>query len=96
MEKFDLSRFRNYGLWVAIAALIPLLLNAFGVEFVPEEYEAIVNAILAILVTAGIINNPTTVSKWFGDDKETSDVLEKEISGEEDVQLVNSKESEDK
>lgn len=76
MNKIDLSRFRNYGFWISIAALIPLVLNAFEVKFIPEEYEAIVNAILAILVAAGIINNPTTENKWFGDDNIISGTIE--------------------
>lgn len=76
MNKIDLSRFRNYGFWISVAALIPLVLNAFEVKFIPEEYEAIVNAILAILVAAGIINNPTTENKWFGDDNIISGTIE--------------------
>ncbi|MDA3733410.1 holin [Niameybacter massiliensis] len=68
------SRWRNYGLWVSIAAVIPLLLSAFGIKVVPSEYQEIVNAVLAILVTAGIISNPTTTSRWFTDDpNQTSD-----------------------
>lgn len=62
------SRWRNYGLWVSIAAVIPLLLSAFGIKVVPSEYQEIVNAVLAILVTAGIISNPTTTTRWFTDD----------------------------
>ncbi|WP_053983133.1 phage holin family protein [Niameybacter massiliensis] len=68
------SRWRNYGLWVSIAAVIPLVLSAFGIKIVPSEYQEIVNAVLAILVTAGIISNPTTTSRWFTDDpNQTSD-----------------------
>lgn len=63
-----MERFKNYGLWVSIAALIPLLLQAFGVSIIPD-YQQIVNAILGIFVTAGILSNPTTTSKWYGDDK---------------------------
>lgn len=64
-----MERWKNYGLWVSIAALIPLLLQAFGITIIPN-YQEIVNAILGILVTAGLLNNPTTTSKWFTDDKE--------------------------
>lgn len=69
MKNFDWSRFKNYGLWVSILALIPLILHAFGVKVIPEEYQAISNTILAILVAGGVISNPTTTSKWFVDDK---------------------------
>lgn len=71
--KFDWSRFKNYGLWISILALIPMILSAFGVKVVPEEYQAITNTILSILVALGIISNPTTESKWYIDDKEKED-----------------------
>lgn len=63
----DISRFKNYGLWVSIAALIPMVLQGFGLKVLPENYQEIINAILSILVMAGILNNPTTESKWYGD-----------------------------
>lgn len=63
----DKKRFKNYGLWLAIAALIPMILNGFGINVLPSNYNEIVNAILAILVMAGILNNPTTDNKWFKD-----------------------------
>ncbi|WP_275373502.1 phage holin [Clostridium tertium] len=66
---FDWSRFKNYGLWVSILALIPMILSTFGVHIVPEEYQTITNTILSILVALGIVNNPTTQAKWFNDDK---------------------------
>lgn len=65
----DLSRFRNYGLWVSIFAAIPLILKAFGVNIIPEDYNAIVTAVLGILVMAGILNNPTTDNSGYLDDK---------------------------
>lgn len=68
MKNIDYSRFRNYGLWVSILALIPLILNAFGIEMIPEQYQTITNTILSILVAGGVISNPTTTAKWFGDD----------------------------
>ena len=71
----DLSRFKNYGLWVAIFAAIPLILKALGLNILPADYDQIVTAILSILVMAGIINNPTTESKWFSDDKNSDGKL---------------------
>ena len=53
----DLSRFKNYGLWVSIFALIPLVLQGFGVNILPGNYEEIVVALLGVLVMAGILNN---------------------------------------
>jgi phi LC3 family holin len=67
--KFDMSRFKNYGLWVSIVALVPMILNTFGVEIVDEEYQTIAAIILSILVALGIVNNPTTDCKWYKDDK---------------------------
>lgn len=68
-----MKRIRNYGLWAAIFAFIPLLVEALGdynilVEL-PGNYEKIVIGFLGILVLAGIISNPTTENKGFGDDK---------------------------
>lgn len=68
-SKFDFSRFKNYGLWVSILALIPMVLQGFGVDILPNNYEAIIMAILSILVTAGVLNNPVTENKGFLDDK---------------------------
>ena len=67
--KIDWSRFKNYGLWLSLFSFIGILLNAFGVNFVPEEYTQITNAILAVLIAAGIISNPTTEAKGYLDDK---------------------------
>ncbi|GAA0078297.1 hypothetical protein UT300005_26760 [Clostridium sp. CTA-5] len=75
----DKSRFKNYGLWIAIASLIPLVLKCFGVEVIQGDYEQIVEVILSILVMLGIVSNPTTESKWFKDDKVLIDSKNVEI-----------------
>lgn len=64
------NRLRNYGLWVAVAALIPLILQAFGVELVEEQYNEIVNSLLGILVLLGLISNPDTENRFYMDDEE--------------------------
>jgi uncharacterized membrane protein len=64
----DKKRLRNYGLWVAVAAFIPMLLEAFGLDVLPENYNQIVKSFLGILVLLGIINNPTTENPGFKDD----------------------------
>lgn len=66
---FEWSRFKNYGLWVSVLALIPMILSAFGVKVVADEYQVITNLVLSILVALGIVNNPTTNCKWYVDDK---------------------------
>lgn len=60
-------RISNYGFWVSIFALIPLILKCFGITVIPD-YENTVNTILSLLVILGIVNNPTTDAKWYGDD----------------------------
>ncbi|MBD7909926.1 MULTISPECIES: phage holin [Clostridium] len=64
----DKSRFKNHGLWVSIAALIPVLLKVAGVDILPDNYSNITNLVLGILVMLGILNNPTTECKWYSDD----------------------------
>lgn len=72
----DNSRWKNYGLWVAIASFIPLVLQGVGLNILPANYTEIINALLGILVMAGIISNPTTSGKWFQDDKDISSLEE--------------------
>jgi uncharacterized membrane protein len=64
-----MSRFKNYGLWVSIFALVPMVLEACNVRILPANYDTIVNTLLGILVVAGILNNPTTENKGYLDDK---------------------------
>ena len=67
-NKFDWKRLKNYGLWVSVLALVPMVLEGFGVEILPDNYQMIATSVLGILVTAGILNNPTTANKGFLDD----------------------------
>ena len=67
--KIDIKqRIRNYGLWVSFASLVLLVVQAFGVRIDVGKYNDVVNAILTLLVSFGIINNPTTENKGYGDD----------------------------
>lgn len=65
----DLSRFKDYRLWVSIFALIPLVLQGFGINVLPANYEEIVVAVLGILVMSGILNNPTSENTGYLDKK---------------------------
>lgn len=76
--KIDLSRFKNYGLWVSLFALVPMILSAFGVKIVPDEYQIAVNSVLAVMVALGVINNPTTDTKWYSDDKAIAPPVEEQ------------------
>jgi uncharacterized membrane protein len=53
------KRLRNYGLWLAAAALVGMVLQDAGFSVAPERYQAYVDAVLTILVLAGIVNNPS-------------------------------------
>ena len=76
----DKCRWKNYGLWIAVASFIPLVLQGFGLDILPTNYTEIINALLSILVMAGIISNPNTTSKWFADDKCISEPSDENIS----------------
>lgn len=52
------SRFKNYSLWVAFAALVGLFVQDAGL-LAPEKYDEYVNAIFAVLIAAGVIVNPS-------------------------------------
>lgn len=62
------NRFKNYALWIAIAAVAGMALVDFG--FIPntEVFDTYVEKILYVLILAGVINNPSNGS-GFTDDK---------------------------
>lgn len=63
-----MERYKNYGLWIAVASLILITLQTFGVSLAEDKYNEIVNAILTVLVLAGVINNPSN-GRGFSDKK---------------------------
>ncbi len=67
-----MNRVRNYGLWVAIFAFIPLLVEALGdysiFVLLPSNYSQIIAALLGILVIAGLLNDPNTDNHWYKDE----------------------------
>lgn len=67
------KKLRNYGLYVSIFSLIGLILQSFGlyekIGLTNQAYQELVNAILIVLVGAGIISNPNK-GKGFKDGKE--------------------------
>lgn len=62
------KRVKNYGFWVSIIALIPMVCQVLGITSLPKDYAASCNAVLAFLVAAGILSDPTTDNKGFLDD----------------------------
>lgn len=68
-----MKRLKNYGLWVAIFAYLPIISESLGYYHInlplPGNYDKLVIGLLGILVLLGILSNPTTENKFFGDDK---------------------------
>lgn len=66
------NRFKNYGLWVSIFALIGFCLGNWGlydaIGLNSESYQQLVDLILMVLVAAGIISNPKE-GKMYKDEK---------------------------
>ena len=72
-----MNRFKNYGLLMAITSQLLLVAQLGAALFfdykITEELKgeivAFVDAVLILLSVLGIVNNPTTENKGFGDDK---------------------------
>lgn len=60
------EKFKNYGLWVALFALVGMVLMDTVPHFNLGRYQEYVDMILYILIAAGVVSNPT-VGKWFAD-----------------------------
>jgi uncharacterized membrane protein len=54
-----MKRFKNYGLWLAVASLGLIVAQAFGLTIAEDKYNEVVNAVLTVLVLAGVVNNPS-------------------------------------
>jgi uncharacterized membrane protein len=61
-----MDRWRNKGLWVAVAAWLLIVLQVAGVPVAPEAYKELVNGLLGILSLAGILSNPKD-GEWYSD-----------------------------
>ena len=58
------GKFRNYGLWISIISAILMLLQAMGLKFDLPYVNEIITSILGVLVTLGIISNPSDGSGY--------------------------------
>lgn len=74
---YDWNMLKNYRLWLAIFALIPLVLEGFNLSILPSNYNEIVTLILSILVMGGILNNPNTDKVELKDDKASENCTKK-------------------
>ena len=71
MKLLDVKRWTNKGLWISIIAFVVLMAKTFGyAEYIPENYQVLVDMLLGILVMMGILNDPNTDDKLFNDDSD--------------------------
>ncbi|MGN4423407.1 hypothetical protein ACTFQN_06055 [Bacillus cereus group sp. MYBK30-1] len=66
------EKFKNYGLWVALFALLGMALMDAVPHFNLGRYQEYVDMILYILIAAGVVSNPTA-GKWFADKRNKGD-----------------------
>ncbi|EEL37170.1 hypothetical protein bcere0020_53510 [Bacillus cereus Rock3-29] len=67
------EKFKNYGLWVALFAVLGMVLMDTVPHFNAGRYQEYVDMILYILIAAGVVSNPTA-GKWFADKQNKGDV----------------------
>lgn len=68
---YDKERWTNKGLWVSIFAFIALILRQTPFsQYIPDNYEVLVEMLLGIMVLAGILNDPNTDNKFYSDDED--------------------------
>ena len=60
MKEQILKRLRNKAFLLALASAIILLIQQLGLDILPKNISDIVNTILVILVTMGVVVDPTT------------------------------------
>ena len=63
------GKFRNYGLWISIISAVLMLLQAMGLKFDLPYVNEIITSILGVLVTLGIISNPSDGNGYTEDNK---------------------------
>jgi len=52
------SKWKNYGLWLSVLSLIGLLIKP-KLQIGDVEWDNLINAVLSILITLGIVSNPS-------------------------------------
>ena len=57
------NRFKSWALWTSIAALIVFCVKEFADIDIQESVDSLLNVLLPVLVSFGIINNPTDPDK---------------------------------
>ena len=54
------NRFRSWALWSSVAALIVFCLKEFGGIDLSDTVNRLLDVLLPVLVSFGIVNNPTS------------------------------------
>lgn len=67
------EKLKNRGLWVALFALLGMVLMDTIPHFNLGRYQEYVDVLLFILAAAGVISNPNA-GKWFADQDKKGDV----------------------
>lgn len=60
MKERILKRLQNKAFLVAVISGVILLIQQLGLDILPKNISDIVNTVLAILVTMGVVIDPTT------------------------------------
>lgn len=58
MKEF-LIRFKNWGVWVSMAALVVFLVKQFVGIDITDTVNQLMDLLLPLLIAFGIVNNPT-------------------------------------
>lgn len=58
MKEF-LSRFKSWALWLSVGALVVFCVKEFAGVDISETVDGFLNVLLPVLVSFGIVNNPT-------------------------------------
>ncbi|PEM30935.1 hypothetical protein [Bacillus wiedmannii] len=66
------DKYKNYGLWVSLFALLGMVLMDAVPHFNLGRYQEYVDIILFILIAAGVVSNPAA-GKWFADQDKKGD-----------------------
>lgn len=64
--KLKSQRWKNKGLWIALAALVYKILVDLGFNVSPDHYQTYVDLIISIVLLLGIISDPNE-GEWFSD-----------------------------
>ena len=57
--KHILKRFRSWALWLWLSAFVVFCVKEFGCIDISQKADGFMNVLLPVLVTFGIVNNPT-------------------------------------